>query len=412
MPRFETNINLNKNELQNVRVQNLSGHPSSPVAGQIYFNTGEKEFYVYTGDAWKAFADATEAMTVHGDDFHSKTYEDSANKENTTIDTSTTKYPTVNLLKTGLDGKVDTEVGKGLSTEDYTTAEQTKLTGIESGAQVNTVTSVATRTGAIVLTKNDVGLENVDNKSSQTIREELTSGNVTTALGFTPENTANKNVANGYAGLDANVKIPLANLPDTAKQQTYVALGATERNALSNLISGDKVYETSTGDSYIWDGTAWVILAKADWENVNIDWSNIINQPSLLALGETSETAYRGDRGKTAYDHSQTAHAPSDAQKNSDITKAEIEAKLTGEITTHSHPATTLKHAQDVGNGSATSFVVTHNFNTRDVTVTVREAGSPYELVYADVEFTSVNTITVSFATAPSNNQFRVIVVG
>jgi hypothetical protein len=30
-------------------------------------------------------------------------------------------------------------------------------------------------------------------------------------------------------------------------------------------------------------------------------------------LGETSTTAYRGDRGKTAYDHSQSAHAPADA---------------------------------------------------------------------------------------------------
>lgn len=39
-----------------------------------------------------------------------------------------------------------------------------------------------------------------------------------------------------------------------------------------------------------------------------------------------------------AYAHSQTSHAPSDAQKNSDITKEEIEAKLTGEISSHSHP--------------------------------------------------------------------------
>ncbi|MEA5046520.1 MAG: hypothetical protein VB075_18365 [Petrimonas sp.] len=61
---------------------------------------------------------------------------------------------------------------------------------------------------------------------------------------------------------------------------------------------------------------------------------------SNLALGETSTTAYRGDRGKTAYDHSQTSHAPSNAQKNSDITKAEIEAKLNGTITTHSHTVT------------------------------------------------------------------------
>ncbi len=58
-----------------------------------------------------------------------------------------------------------------------------------------------------------------------------------------------------------------------------------------------------------------------------------------VTLGETDTTAYRGDRGKTAYDHSQSAHAPSNAQKNSDITKAEIEAKLIGEITSHTHPA-------------------------------------------------------------------------
>jgi preprotein translocase subunit SecE len=34
---------------------------------------------------------------------------------------------------------------------------------------------------------------------------------------------------------------------------------------------------------------------------------------STLGLGETSTTAYRGDRGKTAYDHSQATHAPSDS---------------------------------------------------------------------------------------------------
>lgn len=38
-----------------------------------------------------------------------------------------------------------------------------------------------------------------------------------------------------------------------------------------------------------------------------------------------------------AYTHSTSTHAPVNAQKNSDITKAEIEAKLTGNITTHTH---------------------------------------------------------------------------
>lgn len=58
--------------------------------------------------------------------------------------------------------KVDKVTGKGLSTNDYTTEEKNKLAGIQAGAQVNAVTSVAGKTGAVTLTKSDVGLANVD----------------------------------------------------------------------------------------------------------------------------------------------------------------------------------------------------------------------------------------------------------
>lgn len=68
-------------------------------------------------------------------------------------------------VTTGLEGKVDKVAGKGLSTEDYSTAEKTKLAGIAEGAQVNVVTSVAAKTGDVTLVKADVGLANVDNTS-------------------------------------------------------------------------------------------------------------------------------------------------------------------------------------------------------------------------------------------------------
>lgn len=44
--------------------------------------------------------------------------------------------------KAELGNKVSKEDGKGLSTEDYTTAEKTKLSGIQTGAQVNVIESV------------------------------------------------------------------------------------------------------------------------------------------------------------------------------------------------------------------------------------------------------------------------------
>lgn len=50
---------------------------------------------------------------------------------------SSNKLSTASDLTTGLNGKVDKVSGKGLSTNDYTTAEKTKLDGIESGAEVN-----------------------------------------------------------------------------------------------------------------------------------------------------------------------------------------------------------------------------------------------------------------------------------
>lgn len=52
--------------------------------------------------------------------------------------TSDTHYPSEKLVKDSLDTKVDKVNGKGLSTEDFTSAEKTKLSGIETGA-TNTV---------------------------------------------------------------------------------------------------------------------------------------------------------------------------------------------------------------------------------------------------------------------------------
>ena len=44
-------------------------------------------------------------------------------------------------IKTALSGKVDKVSGKGLSTNDYTTAEKNKLTGIETGENKRTIQS-------------------------------------------------------------------------------------------------------------------------------------------------------------------------------------------------------------------------------------------------------------------------------
>lgn len=61
--------------------------------------------------------------------------------------------------------EVGTPINKALlqPIEDALGEVTRKLSGIEEGAQVNTVTSVAGKTGDVTLTKSDVGLDNVQN---------------------------------------------------------------------------------------------------------------------------------------------------------------------------------------------------------------------------------------------------------
>lgn len=70
------------------------------------------------------------------------------------------------------------------------------------------------------------------------------------------------------------------------------------------------------------------------------------------------------------------------------------------------------KVSTNVGDGSATSYVVTHNLNTRDVIVRTFPNSGEYDDVEVDVQRTSTTTITLVFATAPASNAYRVVVLG
>jgi hypothetical protein len=70
------------------------------------------------------------------------------------------------------------------------------------------VDSVAGKTGIVTLTSSDVGLGSVENKSSATIRGEITSANVTTALGFTPLSNATSYLPIAGGTLTGNLTVP------------------------------------------------------------------------------------------------------------------------------------------------------------------------------------------------------------
>lgn len=128
-------------------------------------------------------------------------------------------------------------------------------------------------------------------KASQIFDEELNKyqSEINTQLGISDDslhkeltnfkNTKGK--ANGLASLDDSGKVPSTQLP------SYVddVLEFTQLDQLPNLGESGKIYVvTSTNLQYRWSGNDYVEISKS------------------LALGETSSTAYPGDKGKATTD--------------------------------------------------------------------------------------------------------------
>ena len=70
--------------------------------------------------------------------------------------------------------------------------------------------------------------------------------------------------------------------------------------------------------------------------------------------------------------------------------------------------STGSSYYQTIGNGTDSSFTLAHNFNTRDVVVTARNATSPYEVINVRWEAETANTVIVDFSSPPSSNSIRI----
>ena len=179
-------------------------------------------------------------------------------------------------------------------------ADKTKLDGVATGAQVNTIETVKVNSSALtpdinkaidikvptVLSEltDDVGFVDRSNFENEieNVRTEMAS----------KLDASLKGTANGVAELDANGKVLTSQLPsfvdDVIEAENYAVL--------PNEGETGKIYVTlDDNKTYRWSGSAYVEISAS------------------LALGETDSTAYRGDRGKVAYDHATDANKISSA---------------------------------------------------------------------------------------------------
>lgn len=178
--------------------------------------------------------------------------------------------------------------------------DKTKLDGVATGAQANTIETIKVNSSALtpdtskaidikvptVLSDlaDDIGFVDKSNFENEI-------GNVRAEIALKLDASL-KGTANGVAELDANGKVLTSQLPSFVDD----VIEAENFAVLPNEGETGKIYVTlDDNKTYRWSGSAYVEISAS------------------LALGETDSTAYRGDRGKVAYDHATDANKISSA---------------------------------------------------------------------------------------------------
>ena len=190
-------------------------------------------------------------------------------------------------------GTTSTTAYRGdLGAAAYAHAVTNKGSAFASGLYKITTNSEGHVTAATAAGKSDIGLGNVENKSSATIRSEITSTNISDALGFTPYSASNPE---GYI-TSADVSDTKVNVSTRGTTKAYI-LGTTS-SPTSTKTAREAVAETGV----YFDTTAATLVATTFKGNLtgtasgnltsnsSLAWSKVTGADDLNAIENLSGT--------------------------------------------------------------------------------------------------------------------------
>ena len=191
----------------------------------------------------------------------------------------------INDLATQAGGNVDDVMVDGVSVVDANKVAQIDLTPYAETSDLATVATTGdyddlSNKPTIPAAQVQSDWLEADTSAKSYILNKPTIPSTASDVGAIP--TTEKGANSGVAELDSNGKVPSSQLPSYVDDVVEVA----DYTSLPSTGETGKIYITlDDNKTYRWSGSAYVEISPS------------------LALGETSSTAYRGDRGKTAYDH-------------------------------------------------------------------------------------------------------------
>ncbi len=192
------------------------------------------------------------------------------------------------------------------------------------------------------------------------------------------------------------------------------------------MVGGDRVLvkaqtvQTENG-IYIWNGASVVMTRALDASTFDKLESALVPVDEGTNAGTVwRQTAVNGVIGtnNVAFVQFGTGSAPATTSSTGSVqlaTQSEVDtgtdaAKVITPATLASSIHASKKFNALVGDGSATSYTVTHNLNSRDLIVDVYRNSGNYDTVLVETQRTSVNAVTLMFDTAPTVNAYRVLV--
>lgn len=388
---FLVDIDLNRNQLVQVRIENLATAPASPVAGQIYFDTTLNKLRVWSGTAWLTMDDLNDPRTPKS---HVLATATALGAEHTISGAS---------------------VGHVLRAFSATEARMQQLAHSDlSEIGSNTHAQIDTHIGTA-----NIHRELNDNLTSTT--------NLWSASKINDLISALQNAVTGAlvfkGGYDAATNTPNLTTPAAGA----VLQGYTYVVTVAGSFHGEAV---QVGD---------MIIAKQDNPTALAHWTLVNkNIPDILDASETQKGIVElatGAESLTGTDTTRAVHpaglkhtldnrpatttqrglielaTQAEVSAGSDAERAVTPATLAGVLNVGGSISLARKYSQ-VLSTSATSYTINHGLATQNVSVSVRDTATPFAEVEVDVTIPNATSVVIAFNTAPTANKYAVTIIG
>jgi hypothetical protein len=359
--QFLTNLDLTKNQILNVALQNLSSPPGSPVAGQVYYNTVDKAIYFWDSTQWVNISGDITAVVAGsgltgGGTGGSVTLDVNVDNATIEIDNDIVRVKDLGITSAKLNDGAVTTIKIG--------ANQVTLAKL---AQIANNTVIGNTSGGAATPSEVVIVTDLASASSTTL---ATSAAIKTYI-----DTNVGNLGNLEGAWDASSgSFPVGSSPvagTKAGDYWYVSVAGTTGGVAFNV-----------GDVIVAKVNSASTTLASDWIQLEVNRDQATE--TVLGLAEIATQT--------------ETNTGTDDQRI--VTPLKLKTLLDNRIG---------GYAANIGNGSATSYAVSHGLGTIDVNVMLKD-NSTLAQVFADVVVTDANTVTVSFAVAPASNAYRVII--